>query len=132
MPIRANRRLLCLALAIVTLIAGLVWRLAPLGLMPTLYKYGGSVLWAVMVYLIVAACFPGWRSVRVAGVACAVAAAVECFRLYHAPALDAFRLTLSGRLLLGRFFSFADIVAYWLAIGFASVVDSNASHDHPV
>ncbi len=132
MPIRANRRLLCLALAILTLIAGLVWRLAPLGLMPMLYKYGGSVLWALMVYLFAAAVFPGWRVGQVAILACGIAAAVECFRLVHAPALDAFRITLAGRLLLGRFFSIADIVAYWLAIAFASVVDSNASHDHPI
>jgi hypothetical protein len=132
MPIRAHRRLICLALAILTTVAGLIWRLAPLGLMPTLYKYGGSVLWAVMVYLFVAALLPGWRASRVTLLACAISAAVECFRLYHAPALDAFRLTLAGRLLLGRYFSVADIVAYWLAIGFASVVDSNASHDHPV
>jgi len=132
MPIRAHRRLICLALATLTIAAGLIWRLAPLGLMPVLYKYGGSLLWAVMVYLLVAAIFPGWRAFRVAVLACAVSAAVECFRLLHTPALDEFRLTLAGRLLLGRYFSIADIVAYWLAILFAGAVDSNASHDHRV
>ena len=127
---RAKRRLVCIALALLTLVTGLVWRLAPLGLLPTLTKYGGSVLWAVMVYLWVAAIVPGWRATRVAILACLIAAAVECFRIVHTPELDDFRLTLAGELLLGRYFSIANIVTYWLAIGVAGTVDSNASHDH--
>jgi hypothetical protein len=67
---------------------------------------------------------------RLALFAALIAASVELLRLYHAPALDAFRLTLAGRLLLGRFFSIGDIAVYWIAIAFVTVVDSNASHDH--
>ena len=47
----------------------------------------------------------------------------EFFKLFHAPALDAFRLTLPGILLLGRIFSVWDIVAYWLAICIAALGD---------
>jgi hypothetical protein len=106
-----------------TLVAGLVWRLAPLGLAPFLYKYGGSALWAAMVYWLFAALLPRAPISRVAGYACLFAAVVEFSRLYHAPALDAFRITVAGKLLLGRFFSLWNIVAYWLAIGCAAVVD---------
>jgi hypothetical protein len=130
MPISSDRRPICLALATLTLVAGLAWRFAPLGLPPLLYKYGGSALWAVMIYWIVATIFPHSRATRIAILACLIAAFVEIFRLYHAPTLDEFRLTLGGRLLLGRVFSIQDIAAYWLAIGFTAAVDSNASHDH--
>jgi hypothetical protein len=129
MSIRTKRRLLCLILAIFTLLAGLLWRLIPLGLPPALVKYGGSALWAMMVYWLVAFAVPKWTPLRLALVAALIAAAVELFRLYHAPALDAFRLTLAGRLLLGRFFSLTDIAVYWIAIAFVTIVDSNASYD---
>jgi hypothetical protein len=125
-----NRRLFCFLLASLTLAAGLVWRFAPLGLPPLSHKYGGSMLWAIMVYWIAALLLPRWPPLHLALCAALIAAAVELFRLIHAPALDAFRLTLAGRLLLGRVFSLFDIAAYWLAILFTAVVDSNASHDH--
>ena len=83
-----------------------------------------------MVYWIAALLIPRWRPLRLAIVAALAAAVVELFRLIHTPALDTFRLTLAGRLLLGRVFSVFDIAAYWLAIFFIAVVDSNASHDH--
>ena len=65
----------------VTIVAGLVWRLAPIGLPPFLYKYGGSVLWAVMVYWLVAFAFPQWWPRRIAIFACLIAAlsAGVCF-----------------------------------------------------
>lgn len=56
-------------------------------------------------------------------VAEAIAVAVEFLKLVHTPALDTFRGTLAGILLLGREFSYADIVAYTLAIGGAASAD---------
>jgi hypothetical protein len=50
--------------------------------------------------------------------------AVEFYKLHHSPALDAFRLTIPGILLLGRVFSAWDIVAYWFAILIGIFVDS--------
>ncbi len=94
---------------------GLAVRFSPLGLPPFVVKYG-STLWALMVYWIVSALLPLWRLYAVALLAGVIATAVEFVELYHSPALDAFRFTLPGILLLGRFFSVWDIVAYWLAI----------------
>ena len=37
--------------------------------------------------------------------------------------MDAFRLTLPGIVLLGRYFSMWDIVAYWIAICAGAAVD---------
>ena len=87
-------------------------------------KYGGSLLWAVMVYLLLATIVPTGRPPRLALVAMAIAVAVELFRLFHAPWLDAFRLTTAGALLLGRIFSPWNIVAY--GIGIATAYSSHA------
>jgi hypothetical protein len=100
----------------VTIAAGLVWRLAPLTLPFLLYKYGGSALWAAMLYWLVAALLPRQGAGPVTAGAGSAATIVECSRLYHSPGLDAFRLTLSGKLLLGRYFSLRDIAVYWAAI----------------
>ena len=39
------------------------------------------------------------------------------------PPTDAFRITFAGKILLGRYFSFRNIVAYILAITIIAVVD---------
>lgn len=115
--------LLSLALMLVTITAGLAVRFAPLGLPLFVVKYGGSMLWALMVYWIISALLPSWRLLTVALLAGTLATAVEFFKLYHLPMLDAFRLTLPGVLLLGHFFSVWDIGAYWLAIVIGAFAD---------
>ena len=118
-----SRRWYCLAIASLIIPVGIAWRMAPLHLPPFAYKWGGSILWAVMVYWLVAAAVPAQRPKRLALIAGILAALVEGSRLLHAPALDAFRLTLPGKLLLGRVFSLWDIAAYWAAIAFAARLD---------
>ena len=118
-----NRRLIAASIAAILIPIGILWRMAPLHLPPFLYKYGGSVLWAAMVYWLIAALLPRRRPIAVAATAATIAALVEFSRLLHAPALDAFRLTLAGKLILGRFFSVRDIAAYWLAIAAAALID---------
>jgi Protein of unknown function (DUF2809) len=111
-------------LILVTIITGLAARLAPLGLPPFVVKYAGSALWAVMIYWITSTLLPFYRPLTVALISATVAAAVEFFKLYHSPVLDAFRLTLPGILLLGKYFSVWDIVAYWIAISVGAFCDS--------
>ena len=53
-----------------------------------------------------------------------IAILAELFRLYHTPWLDAFRLTLAGALLLGRIFSWWNIVAYGLGIALAALFEA--------
>ncbi|MBB4251096.1 hypothetical protein FHT69_001908 [Rhizobium sp. BK008] len=65
-------------------------------------KYGGSALWGAMVYLLVSLIAARSRRAVIAVTALLIAISVELFRLYHAPWLDAFRLTTAGALLLGR------------------------------
>jgi hypothetical protein len=97
--------------------------MVPFGLSPFWFKYGGSALWAMALYWLLAACFPRLSVVALACLAAVVAAVVEFSRLSRVPAVDAFRLTLAGRLLLGRYFSFKNVVAYWLAIALAALLD---------
>ncbi|WP_267555473.1 DUF2809 domain-containing protein [Rhizobium rhizogenes] len=89
----------------------------------TVVKYGGSILWGAMVYWLLAALFVTHRPSRIAAAALIVAVAVEFFRLWHTPAMDAFRLTTAGALLLGRVFSLWNIVAYAVGIAAALALD---------
>ena len=114
---------LSLALMFVTAIVGLTIRFVPLGLPPLVVKYGGSMLWALMIYWIVSTLLHSWRTLTVALLTGVLATTVEFFKLYHSPAMDALRLTIPGIVLLGRVFSFWDILAYWVAISFGVLLD---------
>ena len=119
---RVGDRWLWLAFAGALMTAGLIWRLAPLGLPIFWLRYGGGALWGAMVFCFVAAAGPQ-RFGRIAclTVASAIAIGAEAFRLYHAPALDAFRETVAGALLLGKMFSPANVVAYEFGIVLAAI-----------
>jgi Protein of unknown function (DUF2809) len=97
------------------------------GLPGSIVKYGGSILWATMVFLLVAIVGPLRPRRTVALMSTAIAVSVELFRLVHAPWLDAFRLTLPGALLLGRIFSPWDILAYGAGIILALMLDRVAA-----
>jgi hypothetical protein len=120
----ALRKSVCYLVAATVVIGlGLALRLLPLGLPHAVFKYGGSALWGAMVYLIVAACLPRFSTVPIAGLASVAAILTELSQLYHAPALDAFRRTRIGVLLLGRYFSLGDIAAYLCGIALAAGID---------
>jgi hypothetical protein len=112
---------LCLAVIVCGLILrrfGLGWELPAL-----VVKYGGSLLWGTMVFLLVAMAASRLSRQRIAGIAVAIALGVELFRLAHAPWLDAFRLTPAGALLLGRVFSAWNMLAYGVGIALGALVD---------
>ena len=118
-----SRRFMAVVLAAATILSGLVWRLAPLHLPGFAYKYGGSVLYGAMLYWLLAAGFPRARTVVLAVAATGLAFGIECFKLVRGPGLDAFRLTLAGRLVLGRVFTVGALVAYAVGIGCVAVLD---------
>jgi hypothetical protein len=93
-----------------------------------LVKYGGSMLWALMIYWVISSLIPRWRSVPAALLAGTIATAVEFLKLYHAPWLDAFRLTLPGILLLGRIFSVWDLLSYWIAVSAGAFLDARMAN----
>jgi hypothetical protein len=110
------RRSAYVALLILTILLGLVLRRVPVGLPYVIVKYGGSMLWAMMIYWIVAVLAPAWSATTAGIFSVVVASLIEFFKLYHESVLDAFRRTLAGSLLLGRYFSWWDIVAYCVGV----------------
>ncbi len=111
-----------LATAIGIIACGLALRLGgyEIGLPYFVVKYGGSTLWGAMVFFLLAVLLPRQPVGRLAFLAVVVAALIEFSRLYHTPRLDAFRLTLAGALLLGRIFSWFNILAYAIGIALAA------------
>lgn len=113
--ITLRRKMLIRAgLALVVIACGLSLRIYgfPLGLPAFLVKYGGSLLWATMVFLLIGFLLLRLTPSQLAAIAVAIAVVVEFSRLVHTPWLDAFRLTTAGALLLGRIFSLWNLVAY--------------------
>lgn len=94
------------------------------GLPYTVTKYGGSILWGAMVYGLVAVTLPRTAPAWRLGGAALVAATIECVRLIGWPALDAFRRTVAGEVLLGRVFSIWNLAAYALGIAAMALVGS--------
>ena len=76
-----------------------------------------------MVNLLMALLVARSRPAIIAVMALFLAIAVELFRLYHTPWLDAFRLTTAGALLLGHVFSLWNIPAYAIGIAVACACD---------
>ena len=124
--------LLRAALALVVIACGLSlrWYGFPLGLPAFVVKYGGSLLWATMVFLLVGVLLPRLTRSQLAAIAMVIAIVVEFSRLVHTPWLDAFRLTTAGALLLGRIFSLWNLVAYAVGIAFGVWIDRLAMRGH--
>jgi hypothetical protein len=108
---------------LITIPFGLAVRLLPLGLPWFLYKYLGSGLWAIALYWCLAILLPRLHPPALATLAILLATLVELSRLVPIAPIDAFRLTFAGKILLGRFFSVKNIVAYLFAIVLAALVD---------
>ncbi len=97
-------------------------RFGRFGLPYVAVKYGGSMCWALLIYWVVSSVVR--RMAWPAGLAAMVATGIEFFKLYRSPRMDAFRLTIPGTLVLGRYFSWRDILAYWVAIALGTVLDA--------
>ncbi|MGJ5007591.1 DUF2809 domain-containing protein [Bradyrhizobium oligotrophicum] len=130
---RRRRAARALATALIVIVVGLELRFHGLGLgLPAfIVKYGGSVLWATMLYMLLVALLPRMPLWQIAGLALGIAVIVEASRLIHTPWLDSFRLTLTGALLLGRIFSLWNIAAYVVGILIGVWIDRMAMRPAP-
>lgn len=113
----------CLCLSVIVLGLALRRYGLGLGLSAFIVKYGGSMLWATMIYFLIAMAAPTRSRWSVALIAASMAVCVELFRLVHAPWLDAFRLTTAGALLIGRIFSLWNTLAYGAGIVLGILLD---------
>jgi len=115
-----RRRAIYIVLALVTIAVGLLVHSQATALRPAVRDATGDALWAAMVTWWVSALAPAARPAVRAAASYALCVGVEVSQLYHAPALDAVRATLAGRLVLGSDFDARDLAAY--AVGVASAV----------
>jgi hypothetical protein len=112
-----------LALAAATVALGLATRAFRGALPDAVGAYGGDVLWAAMVYLLIAAAWNRASIRHVAAGAAAFSLAIELFQLYHAPWIDAVRHTRLGGLVLGFGFLWSDLACYAAGIALAAALD---------
>ena len=110
-------------LAMLVIVAGLLWRSQIIPLPPFMSKYGGDALWALMVFCGMGCVFPGLSTRAVALLALGFSCVVEFSKLYHAPWIDAFRSTLPGRLILGISFHWPNLAAYALGIALGAAAE---------
>lgn len=119
----SKRRVTAACIAAALIAVGILLRTLPLGLPRLVVKYGGSILWGVMLYWVIAALLPRLHPLRNGAVSVTIAILVELSRLYHTTGLDSFRSTMAGKLLLGKHFAVLNALAYCLGIGAALIVD---------
>jgi hypothetical protein len=120
---RARSRLLYALLAVGVVAAGLLWRSGLFPLPQWLSNNGGDALWALMVFVGFGFLLPRASTLTVALLALGVAWGVEFSQLYHAPGIDAVRVTIPGRLLLGNTFNWPDLIAYAVGIALGAWVE---------
>jgi hypothetical protein len=118
-----RRSITTLILLLITIPIGLAVRLLPLNLPWFLYKYLGSTLWAIALYWFLATLLPKLRPIAVATLAITIATLLELTRLIPIAPIDAFRVTFTGKILLGRYFSLKNIAAYLFAIALTAILD---------
>lgn len=116
-------RALYLALALATIVLGLAVHLGGAMLGPAVRDRLGDALWAAMIVWWLAALTPGARPLPRNIAALAICFVVEFSQLYHATALDAFRNTMVGHLILGSGFDPGDLVAYTVGVLAAAAID---------
>jgi len=121
-----HRRQFCAAALLQLIPLGLVCRFVPLGLPYVIVKYGGSFLWAAAIYCCIAFIAARQQPSAIASMAALTSAAVDFIKRLQSPSLDAFRETFTGKVLLGRHFSYIDIAVYLCAILCAMWIDSRA------
>ena len=79
-------------------------------------KYGGDMLWALMVFFIIGFLLKKQSITKVSIIALLFSFAIELSQLYHAPWIDQVRKTIIGRLALGQGFLWSDLICYMLGI----------------
>jgi hypothetical protein len=121
MPARARLRLVLFAC--LTMVLGLGSRRYAAALPSFVARYAGDVLWASLVYWLLAWIRPRASRTMLAMAALFVAFAVEVSQLFHAPWIDGLRASRSGALVLGQGFLWTDLACYGVGVLIAAMLD---------
>ena len=117
-----SNRLLYLILTIIVMILGLLSRKIE-NLPEIISSYSGDILWALMVFLIIAFIFNKKSTIFTISWVIIFSYSIEISQLYHAPWIDAIRNTTLGSLILGFGFLWSDLVCYTIGILIGIVID---------
>ena len=115
-------RLLYLILTIIVMILGLLSRKIS-GLPKIIELYSGDILWALMVFLIIAFIFNKKSTIFIISWAIIFSYSIEISQLYHAPWIDAIRNTTLGGLILGFGFLWSDLICYTIGIRIGIIIE---------
>jgi hypothetical protein len=119
-----RRRVTYLALALTTIVVGLVVHFGGRVLAPAARDILGDALWAAMIVWWVGVIAPRANPPTRYGIAYAICAVVELSQAYHTPGLDAARANRLGQLVLGSGFDPRDLIAYAIGVGAAALLDA--------
>ncbi len=116
-----------------TIVLGLGSRALAARLPEFVGRFAGDVLWAAMVFWMLALARPAARTRTLAGAALVIAAVVELSQLYRSPWIDALRATRLGALALGQGFLWSDLACYVVGVAIAAGLDRwlATSMSHP-
>ena len=120
--VRRSRPLYALLAALV-IGGGLLWRSRFLQLPPFAAKYGGDLLWALLVFCGFAFVFRRASTLRLALLALGFSWAIEFSQIYHSEWIDQIRSTRIGALSLGSTFNWPDLLAYAIGISVGALFD---------
>ena len=120
---KPRKRVLLIFLASLIVVFGLFTRSGSPLIPKLIVIYGGDVLWATLIYLLLCIVFSAWRPLKLAVYALIFAFAVEFSQLYRADWINALRDTRIGALVLGRGFLTSDLVCYTICIVIPMLLD---------
>ena len=118
----SRNRLLYAIAAAMTIALGLASRKAPHIVADTFGKYPGDILWATMVYFLIASLTPKLPAKRIFFATVIFSTMIEFLKLYRAPWMIAIRHSTAGALVFGHVFTWQNLPAYVFgaAIGLAA------------
>lgn len=117
-----RNRIVYIILTIIVMMLGLLSRKVQ-GLPQIISAYSGDILWALMLFLLIAVIFNKKSTMFIISLAIIFSYGVEISQLYHAPWIDSIRATTLGGLVLGFGFLWSDLVCYTLGIGVGAIID---------
>lgn len=117
-----RRRWPYLALALLVLVFGLSVRTYSSALPTFVGAYAPDALWALLVFLLVAAVNPCRTTQQTAWIASAFAYGIEFSQLYQAPWINVIRNTRLGGLVFGHGFLLSDLVCYTVGISMGALL----------
>jgi len=112
-----QQRIQFLVLSALTIVLGLMSR--QINFIPL---FIGDMLYAVMVFFMLSAIAVKNKVYQIAIMSMVITFAIEFSQLYQADWINAIRVTLPGRIVLGQGFLWSDLVAYTMGILLATMI----------